>query len=87
MATTDPKPTLMSRVVGTTLGTMFAPVFGLASFVRRKRAVHPYGGGYEVSITVSFACRTDSGVGPARTMFAGSPCASSTTTDCSSRTS
>lgn len=53
MAATDPKPTLISWVVGTTLGTVFAPVFGLASFVRRKRAVHPYGGGYEVSITVT----------------------------------
>jgi hypothetical protein len=53
MADSDPKPGLISAVVGTVLGTMFAPVFGVASFVRRKRAVHPYGGGFEVSITVT----------------------------------
>lgn len=53
MAATDSKPTLINRVVGTTLGTVFAPVFGVASFIRRKRAVHPYGGGYEVSIIVT----------------------------------
>jgi hypothetical protein len=53
MAASDPKPGFVSRIVGTVLGTVFAPVFGLASFVRHKRAVHPYGGGYEVSIIVT----------------------------------
>jgi hypothetical protein len=53
MVSVDPRPSLASRVVGLSLGAVFAPVFGLASFVRRKRSVHPYGGGYAVSITVT----------------------------------
>ncbi len=52
--TADPEPRAgpLTNAAGIALGVGVAPLFGLASFVRRKRSVHPNGAAYEVVVTV-----------------------------------
>lgn len=53
MGTKRAKPTVRSHVLGAGLGVALAPVFAIASALRRKRAVHPYGGAYVASVVVT----------------------------------
>jgi hypothetical protein len=48
----EPATPPVTRAVGVVLGAAVAPLFGVASFLRRARAVHPTGVAYEVTLTV-----------------------------------
>jgi len=48
----EPRPSLTTRLVARLIGTAVGPLFGIASYVRRRRAVHPYGDAYAVTITI-----------------------------------